>query len=362
MKKIRSAVIGCGRMGAFTSQKAKEYSPQCWFPLSHVQALIDCPHTLLESICDIDKDLLKKTQSKYGIENNFIDYQEMLKATKPELLCIATRTIERADIIRDAINAGVKAIHLEKPICNSLKQLDDIENMVKENEIFLTYGTIRRYFDIYKKAKEIADSGELGDLKEIEVNFGAAQLFWAHPHSVDIILFFAGSRDISSVQAALSNVIFEGQGDIVSSDPLVNSAKIFFNDGCIGKITTRPGMDVVLYFSKGVIVVEGDGIRLIVRKINQSEAYYEYPGSCYIKQDNSPEGTMSAIKSLISQMHPNTKIENTTDSIFDKEHIFNGQRVLFGFVQSHINDGLQVAIENINPSINVLAKSDQLYA
>ena len=227
--------------------------------------------------------------------------------------------------------------------------------MVKENDIALTYGTIRRYFNIYNKAKEIANSGELGDLKEIEINFGSAKLFWTHPHSVDVILF-AGSREISSVQANLANVIFEGKDDFVSSDPLVNSGKIFFDDGCIGKITTRPGMDVVLYLSKGIILVEGDGERLIVRKINQSDAYYEYPGECHTKQDNTPEGTMSAIQSLVGQIYSNSKVDNISDLIFDKEHIFNGQRVLFGFVQSHINDGLHIDIENISPSIHVLAK------
>ena len=55
--------------------------------------------------------------------------------------------------IKDAINAGVKAIHLEKPICNSVKQLEELFSLVKNNDISLTYGTIRRYFDIYNKQR-----------------------------------------------------------------------------------------------------------------------------------------------------------------------------------------------------------------
>ena len=362
MNKIRSAVIGCGRMGAFTSQTVKKYSPNCWFPLSHIEALIRCPETLLESICDIDKDLLDKSSSKYGVENIFFDYQIMLEKIKPELLCVATRTIERTAIIRDAINKGVKAIHLEKPICNSIKQLNELNKVVKENNIALTYGTIRRYFNIYNQAKEIADSGEVGTLQEIEINFGSAQLFWTHPHSVDTILFFAGSRNIEQVEANLDNVVFGEKDDFVSSDPTVISAKIFFDDGCIGKITTRPGMDVTLYCSKGVIVVEGDGKRLIVRKINKSDAYYEYPGEYFTKEDDDPEGSMAAIKSLVGQLRPNAKINNKYNSFFDKDHIFNGQRALFGLIQSHIDGGLPVSINEIRSSINVLGKTDQFYA
>ena len=190
MNKIRSAVIGCGRMGAFTSQTVKKYSPNCWFPLSHIEALIRCPETLLESICDIDKDLLDKSSSKYGVENIFFDYQIMLEKIKPELLCVATRTIERTAIISDAINKGVKAIHLEKPICNSIKQLNELNKVVKENNIALTYGTIRRYFNIYNQAKEIADSGEVGTLQEtsnlqrnISQNFQRVSIVVQYPRS-----------------------------------------------------------------------------------------------------------------------------------------------------------------------------------
>ena len=47
MSKIKSAVIGCGRMGAFTSENVKKHAPKCWFPLSHIEALINCPDTFL---------------------------------------------------------------------------------------------------------------------------------------------------------------------------------------------------------------------------------------------------------------------------------------------------------------------------
>ena len=50
------------------------------------------------------------------------------------------------------------------------------------------------------------------------------------------------------------------------------------------------------------------------------------------------------------------------NSFFDKDHIFNGQRALFGLIQSHIDGGLPVSINEIRSSINVLGKTDQFYA
>ena len=361
MKKIKSAVIGCGRMGAFTSDSVKKYTPKCWLPLSHVEALISCPETLLISICDINSELLSKVKSQYGIKNNFEDYSKMLEATKPELLCIATRSIERTTIIKDAINAGVKAIHLEKPICNSMEQLNELSEIVKDNDTALTYGTIRRYFDIYAKAKEISESGELGDLLEIEVNFGPAQLFWGHPHSVDIILFFAGFRNITSLEASLSNVILGDEDDLISSDPQVDAAKICFDDGCVGKITTRKGMDVTLYLSGGRITVEGDGRRVVVRKLNNSEAYFEYSEEVFVKEDDRLEGTMAAIEHLVNRLRPDT-VKAKSAPNFDEKHIFIGQLVLFGFAQSHLDGGVTVMLNDIRNTIHVLGRTGNFYA
>jgi len=361
MAKIKSAVIGCGRMGAFTSDSVKLYSPKCWLPLSHIEALISCPETFLDAICDTNPESLSKAKTKYNIENNFEDYNKMLKATKPELLCIATRTIERTSIIKDAIYAGVKAIHLEKPICNSMKQLDDLSRLVKENNTALTYGTLRRYFYIYNKAKEILDSGELGYLKEIEVNHGTAQLFWGHPHSVDIILFFAGFRKITSVEADLSNVVLGEEDDLILSDPQVDKAKIYFDDGCVGKITTRIGMDVILYFSGGRIIVEGDGRRVVIHKTNNSEVYFEYENQVFVKKDNKPEGTIAAINHLVNRLRPDKNFTKFATS-FNQEHIFRGQRVLFGFTQSHLDGGVSVALNDIRSTIHVLGKNEKFYA
>lgn len=361
MAKIKSAVIGCGRMGAFTSDSVKLYSPKCWLPLSHIEALISCPETFLDAICDTDLESLSKAKTKYNIKNNFEDYSKMLKATKPELLCVATRTIERTSIIKDAINAGVKAIHLEKPICNSMKQLDDLSRLVKDNNTALTYGTLRRYFYIYNKAKEIVDSGELGDLKEIEVNHGTAQLFWGHPHSVDIILFFAGFRSVASVEAKLSNVDFGEEDDLILSDPQVDTAEVRFDDGCVGKITTKLGMDVVLHCSRGRIIVEGDGRRVVVHKTNNSKVYFEYPSEVFVKKDNKPEGTIAAIKHLVNRLSPDTVAAQSATS-FDQDHIFMGQRVLFGFTQSQLDGGVSVALNDIRSTIHVLGKTGKFYA
>ena len=66
--------------------------------------------------------------------------------------------------------------------------MQELRELTIKKNIILTYGTLRRYFDVYIKAKKLVDSGKYGKLIQIDINFGHNQLFWSHPHSVDIIL------------------------------------------------------------------------------------------------------------------------------------------------------------------------------
>ncbi len=36
---ISAAVIGCGRMGAFTSEGVRRHAPRAWLPLAHAEAI-----------------------------------------------------------------------------------------------------------------------------------------------------------------------------------------------------------------------------------------------------------------------------------------------------------------------------------
>lgn len=361
MSKLKSAVIGCGRMGAFTSESVKKYSPRCWLPLSHIEALIKCQYTSLESVCDINEDLLNEVKSHYKVKNIFKDYKKMLEVNKPDILTIATRTTDRSSIIKDTINAGVKAIHTEKPFCNSMLELTELSKLINDNKILITYGTIRRYFEIYAKAKKIVDNGDIGDLQEIEINFGSAQLFWSHPHSVDTILFFADSRKVVSVEASLTNVVHGEEDDLIISDPNVDEAKIIFDDGCVGRITSRPGMDVTLYCSKGRLVVEGDGRKVSVRKLNESMAYFENSDRVFVSEEDKDEGTMSAIEHLVYKLNPKIVADDKVRSC-DNKHILTGQHILFGFIQSHLDGGTPISLNDVRASINVLAKTGEFFA
>lgn len=356
MEKLIGAVVGCGRMGAFTSESVLKYSPDCWLPLSHADALQSLDNVELRAICDMNEPLLEKAAKNYlGVEK-FTDYSKLLDDVKPDILCIATRTKGRFEIIKAGISSGVKAFHLEKPLCNSLEELNELENLSLKNDCAFTYGTIRRYFAIYKKAKDMVESGRFGDLQQIQVNFGSSALFWTHAHSVDIILFFAGNRKLHKVQAHLDNVVTLDNGATIESDPTIISAGVLFDDGLTGFISRASGMDVILSCSKGEVIVESDGRGIVCRESSEQEPYYSYPAKYQKLESTFPEGTYSAVSLLAS-----SNIFKNNSSL-DSRHIFLGQRILFGFMHSHQMNGQLISLDEIEQELCILARSGDYYA
>lgn len=353
MEKIKSAVVGCGRMGAFPSELMKKYGPDCWFPLSHIEALIELENTSLEAICDINSSLLEKASEKYEIKNIYNDYNDLLSKHEVDLLCIATRTQERFEIIQAAIKNGVRAMHIEKPLCNSMKQLKEIENIVSHNKVSLSYGTLRRYLGIYQKAKDLVDSGKFGKLLNIQVNFGKSPLFWTHPHSVDIILFFSGDRKLEAIQSNLTNVRLSTKEN-VESDPIIEQSSMYFDDGLVGNITKIPGMDVILGCEKGIICIDSNGSQIVSKIQNGRSPYFEYSKQNITDTFSGHQGTYSAVYNLINNLSNKDSKKNN--------FIFLGQRVLFGFVHSHLNQGKLIDMDNISDEISVLGRSGDLYS
>ena len=174
---MKAGVIGCGRMGAFTSKEVIEHAPICWLPLSHAESFISHPVIVLDSLCDSHLPSLKKAGKQFSINNLYTDHLEMISKNQLEFISIATRTLERSDIILSSLNYKIKAMHIEKPLCNSVKQLKQIEKGINKKNIALTYGAIRRHFNIYQKAKEMLDSGNFGDLLDINVGFGNSPIY-----------------------------------------------------------------------------------------------------------------------------------------------------------------------------------------
>ena len=359
MNQVRGAVIGCGRMGAFTTDMVRRFAPPCWFPLSHCEAMVAHPDIVLAAICDTDPALLERARQAHAVPAAFTDYREMIARHAPDVVGIATRTPERPGIIEDVVRSGVRALHVEKPLCNAVAQLVHLEDLLAPPTIACTYGTIRRYFPVYGKARGLAAAGQYGALQQVRVDFGPGRLLWTHPHAVDLLLFLTGDRSVKWVSAQC-NSDYPREGSRVDGDPLLLSAILEFEDGVTGVISQSGGTDVTLSCAAGAITVESDGRRIRTRFPEGEDAYWN--GSELMDEADPAEarhgGTMRALDRLVRAL----RTPATAEIAVDKRAIFQGQRVLFACLQSHLSGGARVDPAQLDPDLWVSGRSGTRYA
>ena len=344
---LTAGVVGCGRIGAFTSPENKESLPPGWLPYSHVEAIKAVGWSLrLIALCDVDKEKLAQAQVAYDIGIGIWEADELIVRTKPDILGIATRTMGRTEIIRDAVECGVKGIYFEKPISTDLGDCYAALNAVDKNNVKIIYGNQRRFHDVYMRAKDLIDDGEIGDIVEIQASFGRAGLLWTHPHTVDTILYFVGSCDVEFVQARCIYIPpFSIDDRCVDADPILKFGFIQFENGIAANISCQNnvnGLNISISGTKGTMSIPANGCQLEV-----NNRLVDVPI------------TMSGTQRAYAQLARAVKT-NGPSPVSTKE-VRTGHEILFGFVRSSMYEGRRTRLSELDERFVITGKQGDLY-
>lgn len=144
------------------------------------------------------------------------DWQDLLARPGIDIVIVSTLHDSLAEITLAAINAG-KHVLVEKPAARSVEELIPVIVAAKKSNIKVHVGFNHRYHRSLQKAKEIVDSGVLGDLMFIRARYGhgarvgydkewraypklsgGGELIDQGPHLIDLSRWFLG--DFSEVQ------------------------------------------------------------------------------------------------------------------------------------------------------------------
>jgi predicted dehydrogenase len=322
-------------------------------PLAHAEAIRAHPALTLAALADVDAESLRRAAAEYRVSRTYTNPYSLLDDVRPSLVGVATRTVERAAIVKHALETGTRALHVEKPLCNSMRELADLQEAFAGEGRFLTYGTIRRFLAPYRAAVDLVRSGILGALLEVQVNLGRGQLFWTHPHSVDLILFAAGDIAVESVAARLSNFVVDDSLSVVESDPVVESATVLFVNGVEGRITRTPGCDLVLACERGQVLVEADGRSVRTYASIDGDAYFKHADLSTLISGEG--GTMAPVSELVRCLKGDTAAVTRNAEL--RRDIWRGQKILFGLVQSHSSKGNPVALDEIREDWVIWARA-----
>lgn len=357
--KLRIATIGCGRMGARTTPAMRVHGPEHMRVLSHLEAVRSLGLADRLGACDTSVEALRAAEATYELDFVSTDYRAMLEAFRPDILTIATRTPGRRVIIEAAVEAGVRGLHVEKPLCNSAAELESIRELVEGHDVLMTSGCIRRFLDVFAAAGAAFREEEMGPLRYVQIGLGFAPLMWTQFHAIDLILYYAGAaRRLEWIQANLQGVEWQSE-DAVANDPRVVSANLQFDDDFTGQIGQVPGNTTILGSAAHQVEIFADG-RVVYRTRRANPADLYVVKEQVLLDRGFLSGTQAPLWYLAKGLTGDAVARDRV--VRSRKDFLTAQKVIFAMIESDRSGGRRLEFGDYVPSLTVWGRSGSLYA
>ncbi len=350
---LRAALIGCGRIGAHTADRLRETLPPVWFPYSHLDALREAPGVELAAVCDQNAEAARATAERHGVSLWYEDGFRLIDEVRPDILLIATRTEGRAALIEHAARRGVRGVHFEKPLARSLAECRKALSAAEAAGMILSYGAVRRYMDVPRAAKSLLSAGHLGPLRQVVVEGRRAELLWAHPHTFDLITFFFGTAEVTSVQARMSFEPDSWNGKVLDADPLVEGAAIQFSGGASALILSTGAGVTRLICEQGEYLIGGNTSWLAVHERAAGPAW-SVPRQ--IETPFTASGRQRALMELAAA------VRGEGESAHTAADILRSNQLGLACAWSAVNQGRLAALDEAPEDFVVTGRKGELFA
>ena len=124
---------------------------------------LNVPQVKLVAVADADGPGLSAAVKRLGDIKGYADYREMLRREKPDLLSICPRWLDQhRDIALAAIDAGVRGIYMEKPMCRTLEEADEIVAACEKHKVKMAISHQTRYCPRVAMARKLIAEGRIG--------------------------------------------------------------------------------------------------------------------------------------------------------------------------------------------------------
>ena len=214
MKKLNVAIIGQGRSGRDIHGFYFKSENNTLFNVKYV----------------VDRDEERRTRAleEYPGCEVFASHRELSDKKDIDLVINSTISNEHYEVARDLINAGFNVV-VEKPFARTRYECDSLIRLAKERGVTLAVFQQSFLAPFYIFAKEIMESGKIGEIKQIDITYSGFSRRWdwqttqvklggniynTGPHPIGLALGFLDFDDDARViYSRLDNVLSSGDSD-----------------------------------------------------------------------------------------------------------------------------------------------------
>ncbi len=149
MNGVKVGIIGIGNMGS-----------------AHLRMITggNIPDMTVTAVCDIDTKKLNAARNTYPALSVFEDYTDLLKNSDTNAVIIAVPHPLHAKIAIEAFKYG-KHVLVEKPLDITVSAAEDLCAVAEKSGKVFAIMFNQRTNGLFRKAREIVKSGELGEIK-----------------------------------------------------------------------------------------------------------------------------------------------------------------------------------------------------
>jgi len=242
MKKLRTGIIGCGKVADF-----------------HADAYRELEGSDFVAVCGHTEEKTRKYAERYGVKP-YTSVRKMIEENDLDVVSICTPHPLHADAAIEAADLGCSVL-IEKPLAATVEDCDRIIEAGERNKVIVGTVVQRRCYRPCMRIKEAIDSGKLGTPVLGTVNVlswrsreyydsdpwrgtfageGGGVMVTQTTHQIDLLLWYMGeAEEVYGVTANFNHPYIEVEDTA--------AAIVKFKGGGIGVLTMSNAQDPALY-------------------------------------------------------------------------------------------------------------------
>ena len=176
------------------------------------------PHARMAAVSDVVEESCRQAAAELGISACYTDWRELLADKAVDAVIVVTPTKFHCGIVLEAAKAK-KHILCEKPMAMNREECLLMNEAAAANGVNLQIGFMRRFDASFRRAKELIDSGAIGQVVTVkslthgpstpqewmyDIEKSNGPLAEVNSHDIDTLRWFTGS-DAESLYAIAGN-------------------------------------------------------------------------------------------------------------------------------------------------------------